>query len=304
MEKIVITTTTFGEYDETPLELLSGFEVIKNPYRRKLSSVEAVELARDAVGILAGTEKLDAKAITSLPKLKVISRVGTGLDSVDCTAAERCGIRVFNTPDAPTLAVAELTVALMLNLMRKISFMDRRLREGKWEKCMGNLLYGRNVGIVGFGKIGKKVAELLMAFGCKISYADPCVDDEKACTCLPLEEVLASSDIVTLHADSKERILGEKELRLMKAGALLLNLSRGEAVNYGALAALLKEGHLAGAALDVFPDEPYTGPLKELEQVILTPHIGSYAMECRVQMEIAAVKNLLEGLGARKKVKP
>jgi len=296
MEKVVITTTSFAEYDPTPLDLLSMYSVVMNPHRRKLKPEEVVELASDASGLVAGTETLDGPVLEKLTCLKVISRVGTGTDNIDRAAAEQLGIRIFNTPDAPTLAVSELTVALILNLLRKVSLMDRRLRGGIWDKQMGSTLQGKKVGIIGLGRIGKKVAQILNSFGCHVSFADPCVSDCPECTCSTLEELLVSSDIVSIHASAKERLLSSAALRTMKKGVYIVNMARSGAVDYPALYEMLKDGHIAGAALDVFPEEPYEGPLRELDNVILTPHVGSYARECRIEMEVMAVKNLISGL--------
>lgn len=299
--KIAITTTSFGEYDEMPLNLLkeNGFETALNLYGRKLNKEEVIELCRDAVGIVAGTETLDADVLKELTTIKVISRVGTGLDNVDLKVAKASGIKVFNTPDSPTLSVAELTVGLILDLLRMFSRMDKELRMGKWEKRMGNLLYGKNVGIVGFGRIGRKVAVLLKPFGCEIAYTDPYVDDGLlGLKKLSLEQLLSWADIISLHLSIKDNkpLITEKELNLTRKGAFLVNVSRGGVVDERALYETLKCGHLSGVALDVFEQEPYKGPLRELDNVILTPHIGSYAKESRIDMERKAVENLLVGL--------
>jgi len=301
VRKIAVSTTTFGEFDLTPIELCAekGFEVILNPYRRTMKAEEVVELAKSAMGLVAGTEPLTADVISRLTLLKVISRCGAGLENVDLVAAKKLGIKVFNTPDAPTRAVAELTVGLILTLLRKISQMDRAVRAGRWDKVMGNLLHEKKVGIVGFGKIGRKVAEMLAPFGCEIVYADPSVDDGvQGSRRLNLDRLLAEADIVSIHAATKEKILGAKELGLMKPGALLVNVARGEAVDEQCLCDCLSTGRLSGAALDVFPQEPYAGPLTKLNNVILTPHVGSYAREARVEMEKRAVENLFLGLEA------
>ena len=300
--KIVITTTSFAQYDKRPLTLLNdkGFEVILNPNKRKLDAEEIVKLCKDAIGIVAGTEKLDEPVLKQLSSLKVISRCGTGLENVALDAAEKLNIKVYNTPDAPTLAVAELTVGLMLNLLRKVSKMDIAAKGGGWEKLMGNLLSGKNVGIIGLGRIGRNVVKLLSPFGCKLAYYDTSVKDKLLdLNWMTLEELLRWADIISIHAAGKETIIGGNELRIMKKGAWLINTSRGEAVNEKALYAALKNGDLSGAALDVFQREPYDGPLKELDNVILTPHIGSYAKETRVEMEMEASKNLLAGLGIK-----
>lgn len=301
MTKIVITLTSFGEYDEKPLRLLRDcrFKVALNPYKRKLKKDEVIELCSDAVGIIAGTETLDGEVIEQLRDLKVISRCGAGLDNVDRKTAESKGIKIFNTPDAPTSAVAELTVGLILNLLRRVTDMHTALANNKWEKLMGNLLYGKRVGIIGFGRIGRKAAELLKAFGCEISYMDPCIEEGSGgFKRRELKELLGWADIISLHVSCRETILGEEELLSMRKGAWLVNTSRGSTVDEGILYSMLKSGRLSGAALDVFEEEPYSGPLKALDNVILTPHIGSYAKEARAEMEIEAVRNLLKGMEA------
>lgn len=299
MKKIGITTTSFGQYDENPLKTIqaSGYDVVLNPYGRKLKKDEIVELCKYTAGIIAGTELMDAEILEKLTDLKVISRCGTGLDNIDLSAAKRLGIKVFNTPDAPTIAVAELTIGLILNLLRKINRMDFALRQDRWEKLMGNLLYGKNVGIIGFGRIGRKVAELLKHFGCKIKYYDTRIAVEgQDAERVELSELLKDSDIISIHVSTKEQIIGDSEIKQIKKGAWLVNVSRGGVVDENALYHALKEGYLAGAAIDVFVQEPYMGPLKEMNNVILTPHIGSYAKEVRIKMEKAAVENLLKGL--------
>ena len=300
--KICISTTSFAEFDRTPLELClqRGYEVRLNPHGRKVTPDELVEIAHDAAGLVAGTESLKEEVLLRLPALKVISRCGTGLDNVDLAAARRLGIRVFNTPDAPTLAVAELTVGLMLNLLRNITIMDAATKGGAWDKLMGNLLRGKIVGILGLGRIGRKVADLLSVFQCSIIYSDPfveeCLSGPKR---LPLSDLLSQADLLSIHASAKERLLGLTELRSMKRGSWLVNVSRGDVIDEAALYECLRNGHLSGAALDVFQQEPYTGPLRGLPNVIVTPHIGSYAMEARTAMEREAVEHLLAGLESR-----
>lgn len=299
MPKIAITTTSFGEGDAGIVSLLEkeGFEVVINPYGRKLKGEEVVELCKGAVGIIAGTESLDSEVFEKLDMLKVVSRCGAGISNVDMDAAKRSGIKVFNTPDAPTLAVAELTVGLILNLLRKVSQMDSAIRQGRWKKITGNLLSGKRVGIVGFGRIGKKVASLLKSFDCEICYFDPFVADAASgFRRLSKEDIFRWADIVSIHASTADKIVADRELGLMKKGAWLINVSRGELLDEQALYAYLKNGHLSGAAIDVFEAEPYNGPLKCLDNVILTPHIGSYALEARMAMEKEAAENLLKGL--------
>ena len=301
--KITISTTSFGKYDKAAIELCkkNGYKIIFNSYGRRITSSELVECARDSVGLIAGTESLTEDVLMRLPFLKVISRCGTGLDNVDLKAAKKRNIKVFNTPNAPILPVAELTVGLVFSMLRDIPFMDKDVKAGLWKKRMGSLLCNKKVGIIGFGKIGKKVAELLNALGAKVSYNDPGVSgkDVRGFKKVNLKELLAKSDIITLNLSySKEnaKLLNKKMLSLMKKSAFLVNCSRGGIVDEKVLYSLLKNRKIAGAAMDVFEKEPYNGPLKKLKNVILTPHIGSYAKEARIQMERQAVDNLLIGL--------
>jgi D-3-phosphoglycerate dehydrogenase len=297
---IFISTSSFGEYDALPLKLLNdaGINVQVNPYKRQLTKDECLNHYKDIDGLIAGTEPLTAEVLKSAGYLKVISRCGTGLDNVDLEAAKQLGIKVLNTPDAPTMAVAELTLGLMLGLLRHLPRADREIRAGNWQKRMGNLLQGKKVGIIGFGRIGQKVGELVQALGAQAVYCDPAVNKD-GYKKISLEELLSQSDIVTLHLSGGGKgapLLSDKELNRIKQGSWLVNCARGGVVDEAALTKALQEGRLAGAALDVFTQEPYTGPLAKLDNVILTPHIGSYAVESRVEMEVESVKNLIKGL--------
>lgn len=306
--KIYISTSSFGEYDPTPINKLKekGWKVDLNPFGKTMTEDQIKSVIGDIDGLIAGTEPLSAGVFEVAKKLKVISRVGVGMDQIDMDAAKKRNIRVFNTPDGPTAAVAELTVGLILALLRKICRQDSNIREGIWKKEMGTLLMGKCVGIIGLGKIGKYVAGILSAFGCKIIYFDLHVEASTEGYCkMPLTDVLNKSDIVSLHLPySKENhhLINESTINEMKKGAFLINASRGGLVDEKALHAALKNGKLAGAGMDTFEKEPYDGPLKELDNVVLTPHIGSYAKEERIKMEIQAVENLLEGINERSEI--
>jgi D-3-phosphoglycerate dehydrogenase len=298
--KIAITTSSFAQYSKEPLDLLknSGIEYILNPFGRQLTEDETIEILKGCAGVAAGTEPLTARVIDSLPELKVISRCGTGIDNVDLKAASGRGIVVRNTPDGPTLAVAELTLAFVLALLRKIPQMDRELRAGVWKKRMGNTLRGKNLGIIGFGRIGQAVASVFAPLGVEVAFNDPLVSSGKYKK-MTVKELLLWADILSLHCSKSGgecSLFGRNELSCIKPGSWIINASRGGLIEETALYDLLKSGHFAGAAIDVFKREPYDGPLKELDNVIITPHIGSYAVESRIEMEIDTIKNLIEGL--------
>jgi D-3-phosphoglycerate dehydrogenase len=272
----------------------AGFQVKDNPYKRKLTQEELLELLPGITGIIAGLEPLN-RQVMAASELKVISRVGVGLTNVDLEAAEELGIAVRYTPDAPTTAVAELTVGCLLSLLRRVAEMDRALHQRRWDKCVGCQLSGRTVLLVGLGRIGLAVARLLGPFNVRLLGADPAVDQApKGIELVSLEDGLAQADVISLHASGTEPILGPAELEIVKPGAFLLNPSRGELVDEAGLTAALDSGRLAGAWLDAFWREPYDGPLTGYDNVILTPHVGSYSAECRLDMEMQAVENLIE----------
>lgn len=307
MPKIVISTSSFNVAANGALHSLSaaGFEIVTNPHKRRLTEAEAMELLRDeaVVGIIAGTEPLSRAALEQARSLKVISRCGIGMDNVDLDAAKALDIDVLNTPDAPTNSVAELTIGLILAALRRITEADRAIRAGLWRPLMGGLMHGRTLGVVGYGRIGRKVASLADAFGAHVLAYDVAEFEPGArVERTSLDRLLSTSDIVTLHmpsAPQKQALITEETLAGMKNGAILVNTSRGDLVDETALAEALKDGRLAGAALDTFAKEPYSGPLAELPQVTLTAHMGSYAEEARATMEEEAARNLLQGLTRR-----
>ncbi|MFO7612286.1 MAG: phosphoglycerate dehydrogenase [Clostridia bacterium] len=294
--RILTTTSDFGEHD-IPDEI----ELIRNPYGRMLSEKEISkildEIRPDA--IIAGLEPLTQNVLEGKPYLKVISRCGTGLDNVDLDAAKRLGITVFNTPDAPMAAVAEMTVALMLSLIKRINIYDEVIRRGEWKSPRGNMLSGKTVGIVGCGRIGEYVSRLLTPFGCDIIGYD--IGRIPAGHIKPVEFdfLIKSADIISLHVpynESNRHIIGVAEINKMKKNALLINTARGGLIDEAALYDALSLGTISGAAIDCFEKEPYDGPLKELSNVILSPHMASSAEESRQGMEKEALENALSGL--------
>ncbi len=295
--KVFIGPSTFAALDSAPMDLLikAGFEVVNNPFGRKLTKKELVELLPGIAGLIAGLEPLNLEVLEK-SNLKVISRCGSGMSNVDIDAAKQLGIKVFSTPFGPTSAVAELTLGALLSLLRMIPQMDRDLHEGRWNKKIGTQIEGKTVVIIGFGRIGRRVAELLAPFKTRILVVDPFLQDfTENLPVLTLEEALPQADIVTLHSSGESIIIGENEFNLMKSGAFILNAARGDLIDEDALVKSLEEGKIQGAWIDTFSREPYSGPLTEFEQVILTPHIGSYSIECRRSMEMESVQNLING---------
>lgn len=303
--KVLASPSSIGQINLKPFEILEskGFEVIKNPFGRKLTEQETIKLAKDCVGIIAGVESLNAKVLDKLPKLKCISRVGVGMDSVDIPYAESKGIKVLNTPNGPTRAVAELTLGLTMSLLRKIPNAHYDLRNKVWKKQTGNLLYEKKVGIIGLGRIGRMTAEMFSALGNSVAGYDLYPNYEWAkehrVEVLELEELLTTCDIISIHIPGKKdgsAVITRAELDLLKDDAFVVNVSRGGVIDEKALYEVLNSGKLSGVALDVFSQEPYNGPLCEVENIVLTPHIGSYAKEGKLKMEVDAVQNLINAL--------
>jgi D-3-phosphoglycerate dehydrogenase len=308
MKKILISTSSFGKEDKTPLNILheNGFQVILNPYGRELKPSESIELLKDVDYLIAGTEKLDRDVISTAKSLKIISRCGAGMDNVDIEYAKEKGITVKNTPMGPTHAVAELTLGLILDLLRNITLSNNEVKSNVWKKRMGNLLLNKKVGVIGLGNIGKRLVELLAPFNVKITAADPAPDKsfmkKHKIDLVDLASLLNNSDIITIHApicSETHCLVNINTLSEINRDAILINTSRGKIIDEKALCESLKSGNLKGAALDVYENEPYYGELCSLPNVILTPHIGSYAKEARVHMEIDAVTNILEILGEK-----
>jgi D-3-phosphoglycerate dehydrogenase len=306
--KILVSPSSFGQCGEEPLSILrnEGFHPVVNPYGRKLNEDETIGLGRGCVGIVAGVETINRKVIEALDGLKCISRVGVGMDNIDLDYAKGKGIVVCNTPDGPKQAVAELTLGLSFNLLRKISIADRNIRAGIWKKEIGSLLSGKKIGVLGLGRIGKSVARLFELLGNEIYASDVNPDktwsDRHMVKMVDIETLFSQCDLISIHLpgnSSEDPIVGIELLRKMKPTAYLINVARGGVVDEEALYVCLKDQKIAGAAVDVFHEEPYSGKFKTLDNMILTPHLGSYAKEGKLQMEIDAVKNLLKLLAQR-----
>ena len=299
--RIAWSPSSFCAVNREPLDLLErlGATVIPNPYGRRLTADEAKAHLSDVDGLIAGLEPLSRDVLESGTRLKAVARVGIGMDNLDLAAAEELGIKVSNTPDPPAESVAELTLTAMLALLRGLVATNRHMHEGEWKKVVHPGLRGTPVLLIGYGRIGRAVAKRLKVFGADVLVFDPFLGDleEPGVRAVGLDEGLAQAKVVSLHAAGRDQVLGEKELSRMAPGGFLLNSARGELVDEDALANALESGHLAGAWFDVFWEEPYHGRLSELEQVLLTPHVGTYTAACRREMEMQATLNLLADLG-------
>ncbi|MBU6176788.1 MAG: phosphoglycerate dehydrogenase [Bacteroidetes bacterium] len=310
MTRALITTVPFGDKNRLPIELLeaAGIDYLINPVGRKLKEDELAELVSDFEVIIAGTELITEKVMSRAKCLRLISRVGVGLDGVDLLAAERCGIQVSYTPDAPAPAVAELTIGLMLSLLRSTHVANTQLHLGNWQRHFGRRVPEVTIGIIGIGRIGARVLRHLLAFGSprilvNDIYRNPEVETKIKVEWVDKETIYREADLISLHvpltAQTKNMIQREHLLR-MKPDALIINTARGGIINEGDLAAVLKAGHLGGAAIDVFNQEPYSGELAQLERCLLTSHMGSMSIDCRARMEIEATEEAIRYLTGQK----
>jgi D-3-phosphoglycerate dehydrogenase len=302
--RLLITPTSFGKNDpgmKTELEALVG-EVIYNPAGKPLTSQEVARLLPGIDGFIAGLDAIDAEALKSADRLKVIARYGVGYDKVDLQAAREKGIVVTNTPGANSVSVAELAIGLMLTLARGIPESITAIHQGEWPRPCGLSLEGKTVGIVGLGAVGRQLAKRLAAFDCTLVAYDPFPNEafakKYAIRLAGLDELLPVSDFVSLHLpvlpDTREMVNADF-LRKMKPGAILINTARGELVNEKDLYDALEAGHLRGVGLDTFQKEPpdLTNPLLTLPQVICTPHLGAQTDSATNNMGRMAMEDCL-----------
>jgi D-3-phosphoglycerate dehydrogenase len=302
--RLLVTPTSYGKNDarlKTELEAQVG-EVVYNPTGKPLTSAEVAELLPGMDGYIAGLDGIDANALRSADRLKVISRYGVGVDNVDLVAAREKGVVVTNTPGANSVSVAELALGLMLALARQIPEAVEAVHQGKWPRYSGVSLEGKTIGILGLGAIGKQLARRLRGFDCKIMAFDPFVDTtfakDHSITLGSMEAVTEQSDFVSLHLPllpETRGIVNTAFLSRMKKGSFLINTSRGEVVDEDALLKALQSGHLKGAGLDAFTVEPPDAgnPLLALPQVIATPHLGAQTDGATSNMGWLAMKDCL-----------
>lgn len=273
-----------------------------NKTGQRLSEDYLVSVMSDAEGVIAGTEPFTNRVFESAKNLKVISRIGVGIDNIDMESATQHNVRILTTPQAPVQAVAEHTIALIFCALKKIPAYTVSMKNGDFSSSSGRLLSGKTVGIVGLGRIGYRVAEMLNALGCNINYFDPFTTTNPPISwqCMSnLENLVAMADIISLHANPPKKtgaIIDEKILLKCKKGIIIINTARGTLIDEMALVQALKTGAVSAAGLDVFMREPYTGPLLSFPQVITTPHVASNTIESRSTMELEAFENLLRAL--------
>tara|TARA_B110000008_G_scaffold276620_1_gene316240 strand:+ start:2035 stop:3009 length:975 start_codon:yes stop_codon:yes gene_type:complete len=303
MPKVLITTVPFADKNSLPIELLDGVGVewLINPLGRKLNEDELADMIEDVDVLIAGTELISEKVLNRAKQLKLISRVGIGLDSVDLIKARELGIAVSYTPDAPAPAVTELTIGLILSLLRNIHVANSELHKQDWHRHFGRRIPETTIGIIGAGRIGGRVVRRLAAFGSPrilINDINPVSDvtEKLKLEWVDKDTIYREADVISLHVPMTKKthnMIGYSQLKKMKPDACIINTSRGGIINEDDLERVLNEGHLSGAAIDVFEDEPYSGNLSKIERCLLTSHMGSMSVDCRTKMEIEATEEVV-----------
>ena len=306
MTKVLITTIPFADKNRLPLDLLeqNNIEYLINPFNKKLTEDELVEMVSDFDVIIAGTEPITKKVMNAATNLKMISRVGIGLDSVNLLEAEKHGIVVSYTPDAPAPAVAELTIGLMLTLLRSVQLSNMEMHIGKWHRFFGRRLSKVVIGIIGIGRIGTGVLQHLQGFGSlKILVndinSDSNLNKKFNIEWVDKETIYQQADIITIHTPltvQTKNMIKKEQLLSMKEDAIIINTARGGIINEDDLYEVMQAGHLSGAAIDVFDFEPYAGKMREIQRCILTAHMGSMSIDCRTRMEIEATEEAVRFL--------
>lgn len=299
--KILVTK----KIDEEAIQLLreSGAEIDYNNSGRPLNREELMERIRDVHAILSvPADDLGREVLEKAENLRVIAQKATGYDNIDLRTATERGVIVTNTPDAPAEATADLTFGLMIACARKIAMGDRYLREGRDEAWyedlfMGKDLYGSTLGIVGFGRIGRAVARRAQGFNMRVIHYSRRRNEEGF---VEFEELLESSDFISVHVPLTEEtyhMFSEREFERMREDAIFVNTSRGKVVDERALVRALEKGKIGGAALDVFEFEPEVSEeLKKMDNVVMTPHIGTASQKAEKEMAKCAAENLLIAL--------
>lgn len=307
-KEILIISSKFRESSGTYRELVEreGCTLAERDIQYPITEDHLTELIKDVDGLITGLEQVTPRVLENANRLKVISAGGVGYDHINVEAATAKGIAVCNCAGCNNRSVAELAFGMMLSLSRQIYRSDRAMRNGEWGRFFGPELWGKTLGIVGLGRVGKSVAQLAKGFGMRILANDVAWDiayaDEHGISYVPLDRVLAESDYVTLHTPLTpwtHNLIDERALGLMKPTAYLINTARGPIVKEDALCKALDQGRIAGAGLDVFVVEPTNDcAFREFDNVIITPHIGGASNEAydrSLQLALLNVTSVLNG---------
>jgi D-3-phosphoglycerate dehydrogenase len=301
----ILATDRVSKKGLAPLRDDDRFEVV---LVKDSSSPEFASELKTAAGLIVrSATRVDAAMLEGAPDLRVVGRAGVGVDNIDVAAASERGVAVMNSPGGNTISAAELTMALMLAVARRVTEADRSIREGRWERStlQGVELRGKTLGVIGAGRIGWEVAERCRAFGMRVIVYDPYLALERVDELHPLlvslDRLIETSDIITLHVplNAETRgMIGTEALSRMKKGAFVINVSRGGVVDEDALARALTEGWIAGAGLDVYEHEPLSpdSSLLQAPNLVLTPHLGASTKEAQIQVALEVARNMRAAL--------
>ena len=304
--RILVTPRSVTRDGHPALQRLrdSGYDVLFSSPGKQPDEHELMQKLPGCVGYLCGVEKVTAQVLSDARELQVISRNGTGVDNIDLTAAQALGIRILRAEGTNARAVAELTMGLILGLVRSIPFSDQSIKQGEWERRLGIELAGRTLGLIGCGKVGRQVARLALAFDLKIVAYDPCPDlhfqPSSAFEYAALDRVWRSADIISLHCPAGGEngpLIDIETIARMKKGVYIVNTARASLLNETAVFHGLESGQISGFAVDVFNEEP-PRDLRFIgnSRVIGTPHIGGFTKESVDRTVSVAVDNLLQEL--------
>lgn len=305
----------FKEHCPEMLHILQAndCDVIDTWYAEGLPRKELLAIMKDVDGAIIGLDMIDAEVLNVATRLKVVTKFGAGVDNFDIPALTARGTVLGNVPGVNSTAVAEFTIGLVLAISRRIVEADKACRQGRYNTLPGPELDGKVMGIIGLGRVGQKVARLAQAFGMRvIAYSphvaanDPETAQELGVPLLSLKEVMKRSDIVSIHTSltsHTQKMIGEKEMQMMKKTAYLINTARGAILDEEALYRMLKQGVIAGAALDVYSEEPPTGmPILELDNIVTTPHNASSGTEAIRAVGTIAAENVVRVLHGQKPI--
>ncbi|OUS75520.1 hydroxyacid dehydrogenase [Paenibacillus sp. MY03] len=304
-KKVLVTPRSFGKNSMMPIEMLRehGFEIIANPYGRILSKAEMLQLIADVDGVIVGVDPLDRDVLASAPKLKAISKYGVGTDNIDLEYARQTGIPVTVTAGANTEAVADYTFALMLATARKVAYIDRQCRSNQWKTVTATDMYGKTLGLIGFGAIGQAVARRAAGFGMTIIAYDVYRNEELAQErgfryCDTIRSLLEEADFISLHMPLNEktaRVINREAFGWMKPNAVIVNTARGGLIDEDALIEALGSGRIWGAGIDVFEQEPPNNPqLLQLDNLIISSHCAASTLNAVDNMGMMASQHIID----------
>ena len=287
MKKLLIATSSFGS-DQSILKILKKkFLLIKNKSGKKLNNNSLSKLLKNVDYVIAGTEIYDKKILETAKNLKIIFRFGSGIDNIDINYCKKNNIKVKKIKIDLSTSVAELSISLILSIIKKIEIFNSDLKKGVWKKRTNNLLFKKTLGIIGFGRVGRKLVKITKGFQLKYIY----YDIKKQKTKIEynnLKDIFKKSDIISIHQSfikNNFNYINKTYFNIAKKNLILINTSRGDVINENDLFNFLKKNDNAYAGLDVYKVEPYYDKLSKIRNIILTPHIGSYSIETRIKME-------------------